>query len=267
MNEIVTVVYKEDLDLFKLYVKFLEKNLTDICNVNIILNESENNLWQFTDFEVDVEELFESSRHSYRLWTQQEILKTEVNAVGWVVQQLLKILIPINRDYIVLDSKDLIVKPCSYETLKKTQPPSVLQPMWKDWRGSIHKKMKINTETYNSPVTPRFIEISIRDLIFKKFADTNEFIQWFTKHKLPSEFILYDCIKEMNDYVVIDRFQRNDIIKIWHKEDYTKNMLYNLPEETFIVGIHNRVFLENQTEIEQWAKKWLNIDYTASSDL
>ena len=211
-NHIVLVLFDDAIDLFRLQFKTFEKFL-EPCTINIVLNEHNPKRLKKT-----IESITANSIHKVVYFTRYEILKNH-QCCGYLSQQLCKLLVPIDDDYIVLDDKDLFVKSTSYEQLI-TFYPVVYQPNSTDEVVETFKNFyrmcceKFGEVQVNEPMTPRFIRKQVVNDIIKYFGTEYNFINWFLsyietvpeKSIMVSEFMLYDCFNDKNDGVVGNRY-------------------------------------------------------------
>jgi hypothetical protein len=201
-NHIVLVLFDDAIDLFRLQFKTFEKFL-DPCTINIVLNE--HNPKRLKKI---IESITAYSKHKIVYFTRYEILKNH-QCCGYLSQQLCKLLVPIDDDYVVLDDKDLFVKSTSYEQLI-TFYPVVYQPNdTAELVGTFKNFYRICCEQFgevqvNEPMTPRFIRKQAVNDIIKYFGTEDNFINWFFSCKTitVSEFMLYDFFNDKNDGVV-----------------------------------------------------------------
>ena len=259
MTEIVTVTCEDDFELCLHQLASIEKFL-DPCVVNVIINEK--NVKYYVD---RIQETFSNSKHRIELWSQRDILETKApHFNGWVTQQLLKVLIPINDDYICLDCKDLFVKQTNVNDLKRAQrkrqpDPRIGQPWCRFYDPMISKlyryyKTRINSKKINAIQTPRYIKKEVVNEIPKIWNGKENFIKWWGKFGMPSEFILNDAIElylgkqERKSNV----FGEDEIVAFWTADDLDFSVI---TDDTRIVKIHRRIY--NDPATHKIVKKWI----------
>lgn len=212
MNNIVLILFDEAIDLFRLQFKTFERFL-EPCTINIVLNE--HNPKRLKKI---IQSITANSIHKVVYFTRYEILEN-YQCCGYLSQQLCKLLIPINSDYVVLDDKDLFIKPTSYEQLLNFYPVlyqpdngSELVNTFNDFYYMCCKKF--GETQVNEPNTPRFIRKQVVNDIIKYFGTKYNFINWFLSYikTVPeqsimiSEFMLYDFFNDKNNGVVGNQY-------------------------------------------------------------
>jgi hypothetical protein len=266
--DLVTVTFNDDAFLCEYQLKSIRK-FVEPCNVHIIVNEEDITFVQnFLHKEVS-----KLTQHSVVFWSRSKILEgINVNRGGWYTQQLLKLLLPVEEDYIVLDCKDIFVSTVTLLELSneqlKNQPNVKKCPTWGNfYRETILKlsetypERKIDQTQIKNIQTPRLIKKSIRKKLFKIWKDNNEFVTWFLNIPMPSEFILYDTIRLFN-YENINAkasWQRREIIAMWEEKQFDQfsEDFKSIPDNyTKIFKLHRRVF--NNKKIRKKLFKWLD---------
>ena len=266
--DLVTVTFNDDVFLCEYQLKSIRK-FVEPCKIHIIVNEEDTTFVQnFLHNEVS-----KLTQHSVVFWSRSKILGgISVNRRGWYTQQLLKLLLPIQEDYIVLDCKDIFVSTVtltelSYEQ-RKNQPNVEKCQTWGNfYRETILKlsetypKRKIDQTQIKGIQTPRLIKKSISKKLFDTWNDKNEFVTWFLNIPMPSEFILYDTIRLFN-YENINAktsWQRREILAMWEEKQFDVffENCKSIPDNyTKIVKLHRRVF--KNKKIRKKLLTWLN---------
>lgn len=266
--ELVTITCKEDLELCVYQLKSIHK-FVEPCTVNVVINE--------TDVKFARMLLKRQTRvmykHKIKFWSRTAIIKTDKTFKnGWISQQLLKLLIPLPDDYIVLDCKDIFLKPTKITDIAKlhykNQPDPSTCKSWGNFYNEANNVLyktypiKINPKEINGIQTPRLMKKSVLEEIGKVWKSKKKFINWWAKLNCsPSEFILYDYIAYSTNQMLpkTQRFLRNEIVGIWNMDMYNTNQEVNLndiKDETRILKIHKRVF--NNQEVNKAIRKWLD---------
>jgi len=262
--QIVTITCKDDFDLCLWQLKSIEKFL-EPCKINVVVNEDDN---YTNDCKRVITDL--NLKLDIRVWSQQEILQQEApHFNGWVTQQLLKLLIPIDSDYICLDCKDIFVKSTLLEDLEKNpserQPdPRTGQPWCRFFDPMVqilwrHYKIRFNSKKLNGIQTPRHIQKQVVDEIPKIWKDKSKFIKWWGRFGMPSEFILYDSIELILDLQKKkgNCFNKKEIISYWYPEELDFDLI---DDNTRIIKIHRRIFNDKYCypKVKNWLKKILH---------
>ena len=255
MIEIVTITCENDFDLCLYQLKSMEKFL-EPCTINVVINEE--------DIEPYKTKIPYSKIHTIRVWSQFDILQRKApHFNGWVNQQILKLIIPLDCDYVVLDCKDIFIKTTKLEDLKRRHRQKHPNPLktkpWTKWFPPTidilykHYKTRINVKEINSIQTPRYIRKTVVSEIPKIWGDRSKFIKWFGKFGMPSEFILYDCLEQFTHSERNKKYLPREIVAFWYPEqlDFTK-----INDNTRIVKIHRRIY--NDIDLQDKIKKWLN---------
>lgn len=270
--ELVTITCKEDIELCVYQLKSMHKYL-EPCTVNVVINE------------IDIkstERLIQKQRrkmykHRIKIWSRQQVLKTRLNFKdGWIIQQLLKLLMPLDDDYIVLDCKDIFLKDTRITDISKLQykdQTSVhICKTWGLFFTEIHnvlnkkhfksRNVKIIATRINGIQTPRVIKKSVILEILKCWKQKKNFLKWWSNLTcMPSEFILYDYVADRikETLPTTQRFENHEIVGIWNMSMYNINQeidLSKVKKETRILKLHRRVFNNPTVNVE--LKKWLD---------
>lgn len=262
MAQLVTITCKDDFDLCLYQLRSIYK-FVEPCIVNVIVNET-----NITEYKSAIEKI-QCSTHKVVVWSQWDILQQEApHPQGWCSQQLLKLLIPIDDDYICLDCKDIFIKNTKLHELDKLQRgkmPSVRRTHpWNRFFNKLHNVLfhhygTLVKDTKLHPIaTPRSIKQSVLKEIPKIWKTNKKFIRWFGQFGMPSEFILYDCLEQYLTEVPhrSNRFKKNEILEFWYTEDVDFN---SISKSTRIVKIHRRIYNDNNInkKVQEWLKKLL----------
>jgi hypothetical protein len=258
--DIVTITFNQDLELCKYQLKSIRKFL-EPCHLHIVINE-EDTSYARSILNEEINKL-----QNVTVWDQQQIIKTfPVSRQGWYTQQVLKLLFPSNNDYVVLDCKDIFIRPTLLSDLKKeqhsTQPNVEKSLPWNifykelNLKLSEHYKEKINHKLIRNIQTPRLIRNDVKKTILKVWQDNTTFAEWFLNIKMPSEFILYDTIRLYEQIKFEESWKQKEIVGLWESSYIRKNTFNELPTHTKIVKIHRRI-LENKKTKKQ-VLRWFN---------
>jgi hypothetical protein len=257
MTQLVTITCEDDFELFLYQLKSIEKYV-EPCTVNVVINEP--------DIELFKNKVPASQKHTIKVWSQKEILERPApHFNGWVTQQLLKLLIPIEDDYICLDAKDIFLRPTLLVDLKKTprlrQPdPRTGQPWCRFYTPMIrmlykYYKIRVNSKNVYGIQTPRYIKHAVVKDIPKVWRSKSKFVKWWGQFGMPSEFILYDCMEMCVGLreKASNKFPKDDIVAFWKLEDLN---LDTITSATRIVKIHRRIY--NDPTVQPKIKSWLD---------
>jgi len=258
--EVVTITCKDDFDLCLWQLKSIEKFL-EPCNINVVVNEDDN----YTE---ECRQRINSLnlKLNIRVWSQYEILQQESpHFNGWVTQQLLKLLVPIDCDYICLDCKDIFIKSTLLKDLQKNHykrhpDPRTGQPWCRFYDPMIsklykHYKIRINSKKINAIQTPRYIKKEVVSEIPQIWNSKSNFIKWWGKFGMPSEFILYDSLEMILNLQKKkgQRFDQTEVHSFWYKEEVD---FASVTENTRILKIHRRIY--NDPKVQSKIKSWLD---------
>jgi len=259
--QIVTITCKDDFGLCLLQLSSMDKFL-EPCTVNVVINETENI--------IDYKNQIKSTVHNIKIWTQHDILQMPApNKYGWCSQQLLKMLIPINDDYISLDCKDMFIKHTTLSMLTKRHRRLGVHPgkndPWPEFYNSMikymwkHYRKKVNVTDLDNIQTPRVIKKSVVNKIPDIWGSNKKFINWWGQFGMPSEFIMYDCIQQLEQKNQMNKFKPHQIVAVWYKEDIDFDAI---KDNTFMLKIHRRVYNDPDAKkiVTKWIKKLLTTD-------
>ena len=259
--QIVTITYKDDFNLLLLQLQSMDKFL-EPCTVNVVINET-------SDLNIYKRQI-KSNVHNIKIWSQHDILQRPVpnqtSGDGWCSQQLLKMLIPIDDNYISLDCKDMFIKPTTLSMLTRRQrrlrvDPSKTHP-WIEFYNIMFKhlwryyKKRIKYKNLDNIQTPRVIKKSVVNKIPDIWGSNKKFIKWWGQFGMPSEFIMYDCIQQLEQKDQMNTFEKHEIVAVWYEKDID---FYAIKDNTFMLKIHRRVYNNPKTQkiVTDWIKKLL----------
>ena len=231
-HEIVVISYFGELELCKLQLKSFEAHV-ESTTINIIVNEPDvqrfiNGVKPVVDRMVNHKVVFwpatdiatfppiEQTRYlprndPFMSWDSAvECIDTLHAGYGWVLQQALKLLFALkhNKDYVVCDTKDIFMYPCSAYELDTKQYDDFgtgwekkslwTHPFQKDYYEDVAKRFggDVDRDTINDYLTPQVIRHEAVYKIIEHFGSKEKFIEWFMSYKFMSEFIIHDyCVK------------------------------------------------------------------------
>lgn len=267
--ELVTITCNEDIKLCIYQLKSIHKYV-EPCTVNVVINEVNIKSVRMLINKQKKRMIY----HKIKIWSINQVFKTDKTFKnGWVSQQLIKLLMPLDNDYIVLDCKDIFLKPTLLTNIIKLQYKNQYNvsrcKTWGKFFNIIHRtlnkryKIKLNPiKDINGIQTPRLIKKSVTLEIINVWKSKKKFIRWWAKLTcMMSEFILYDYIAHcINVQLSTDqRFEEYEIVGIWNMDMYNTNQEVDLNavrKETRILKIHKRVF--NNPKVAHIIQEWLD---------
>jgi len=154
MNNIVLVLFNDAIDIFRLQFQTIERFL-EPCILNIVLNEDNPK-----KLKKHIESIVINSKHKIIYFTKSQILDEYMfEGRGYISQQLCKLLVPIEKDYVVLDDKDFFVKTTTYKQLLGFYPTIYqnIHPFFEKFYHLCCKEFNVEVQI-NEPFTPRLIK-------------------------------------------------------------------------------------------------------------
>ena len=263
IEDVVVVVHDEEIDLFKLQLRTFETFL-EPCNLHYIINETNPKRFK----KETKKQVIRSSKHKIRFWTREQILKCHPDVPGWSSQQLLKLLIPLTRDWIVFDCKDLLIRPVQLMDLDRLQRKDYADLSLKDPQGEFYQGLvklsekgllegQVDPKKINMNTTPRVIDNRVIRQIKKIFKTDQAFIDWFCSFKVQGEFILHDYIAQALELTPKLRFPMGYVIAIWRQHNFDGFTFDMIPTTTCVYKCHRRVYnvKENKELVDAWIGK------------
>ena len=270
--DVVTVSHNKDKELLEWQLYSIHQYL-EPCNIHIVINEDNiDEVKNHIDFIVR-----RMRQHNVKIWSRQEILPYKINKQGWWHQQLIKLFMPLKKDYVVLDCKDIFIKKTSLNDLIKTnafnQPNLIGCPTWGQFFEPVnefvgkHFKNKISAREIKGIQTPRLIKKTVVDKIESFFKTREEFVEWFMSFKLPSEFILYDTVSLYMNIKDNERYHEDFLGSTWNQEMWESEKFSTVKDNTQIFKIHRRVYNneKNKHEIICWLENKINKNLVISN--
>lgn len=261
IEDVVVVVHNDDVDLFCLQLQSFNLFL-EPCKLNIVINESD-----IAKCYKRIKPYLLDSAHSCKVWSKAEIVAEHPKVSGWTSQQLLKLLIPLKRDWIVFDSKDILIRPVTLEELDKKQfkdyaDLSLDDPQGKFWQGllALGKEQgfpEIDPALINQNQTPRVIDNRVVRKIHSIFGGKENFINWFCSFDVQGEFILHDYLSEVMQLDRKIKFPLGFIHGVWYQHIFDSVPFEDISDNVHIYKCHRRVYNieNNRKEINKWIKR------------
>ena len=263
IKDVVVVVHEEEIDLFKLQLRTFDTFL-ESCNLHYIINETSTKKFK----KAVQKDVVRITQHKIRFWSRGEILKCHPDIPGWSSQQLLKLLIPLPRDWIVFDCKDLLIRPVQLIDLDKIQRKDYIDLSLNDPQGEFYQGLcdltaqgkiigSVDATKINMNQTPRVIDNRVIRKINEIFKTDQEFIDWFCTFKVQGEFILHDYIAQSLELAPKLRFPVGFIAGIWRQHNFDEFTFDMIPATTCVYKCHRRVYNieENRKIVDAWISK------------
>tara|TARA_B110000503_G_C7060313_1_gene376359 strand:+ start:205 stop:1074 length:870 start_codon:yes stop_codon:yes gene_type:complete len=263
IEDVVVVVHNDDIELFVLQLRSFEIFL-ESCNLHIVINEEDTALCQ-----AGVESFLEVnvSKHRIKIWKRSDIITISNDVPGWTSQQLLKLLIPLKYDWIVFDSKDILIRQTQLIDLDKKQRKdyedlSLKDPQGLFWQGLIELGKEqgfpnIDPKLINENRTPRVIDNRVIRKLNQIFKSKEKFIDWFCSFSVPGEFILHDYLYEVLEIDSKMRFPLGYMHAVWRQHIFDEIDFVDILDTVHIYKCHSRVYnvKENRKKINKWIEK------------
>lgn len=198
MDQLLIVTCYRDAQQFLIQCQSIGENLESCC-VNIVINEHYADPWvQWFDTNV-AKYLTNHSVQIYK-WTDFVSNYTELSANDYNKQQLYKLLFATKTDcpYVVLDSKDWVVRPVSLNTFHSSQRAQNIAYLFRTFYQYCQDRWgRCNVRGH---ITPYRMDNTVVCKLLDQFASVAElsalFDQYTTDHSFPSEFIMYDVFAQ-----------------------------------------------------------------------
>jgi hypothetical protein len=263
IDDVVVVVHNDDIELFILQLESFELFL-ETCNLHIAINEEDTSLCRA---EIQSFLKLNGSKHLIKIWDRNDIIEISNNVPGWTSQQLLKLLIPLKRDWIVFDSKDILIRPVRLIELNKKQRKdyedlSLTDTQGLFWQGLMNLGKEydfpnIDPKLINGNTTPRVIDNRVIRKLDQIFKSKEKFIDWFCSFDVPGEFILHDYLYEVLELPPKERFPLGYMHAVWRQHIFDNINFVDILDTVHIYKCHRRVYNinKNRKKINKWCKK------------
>jgi hypothetical protein len=158
----------------------------------------------------------------------------------------------INDDYIVLDSKNFFVGPCSLNDLEYLQGSNTSYNLSNTNTSYVEatkiysKKLKIQPPLYSIQDTTPF---RIQNDVIAKVKDLDKLLYWFVNKANYSEFILYALLAHKFEVIDMNTHIQDSSAKIMLYLEYNKPINFNhvLSNGVKLVSVHRR-FIEQMDD-------------------
>lgn len=263
INDVVVVVHNDDIDLFVLQLRSFELFL-EPCNLHIVINEI-NTLRCREGIASFLHK--RGSKHSIKIWERADMIAQDRDMPGWTSQQILKLMIPLRRDWIVFDAKDILIRPVMLEDLdckqfKDYDDLSLADPQGLFWQGLVDlgKEQgfpKIDPKLINQNRTPRVIDNRVIRKLNQIFKSKERFTDWFCSFEVQGEFILHDYLYEVLDLEPKKRYPIGYMHSVWRQHIFDGIDFSEIPDSVHIYKCHRRVYnvKANKKKIDRWLEK------------
>ena len=184
-----------------------------------------------------------------------------INFDGYYFQQIFKILISkdIQDDYLLLDSKNLFIKPLNTEYFRNQTGDGL------NFNFNEHHHLQEHLDTikyYSVMLDVDFDTMHLNPLLpftinynlMNKIDNLEEILLRFSnsyKHVLMSEFLLYSVFCKKHNYPVIPRNHQYTIKYLWRDEEFT------VDENLSIIGLHRRWVANSTSETLYKVNSWM----------
>lgn len=288
---LVIVTYNQDRWRLHMLVRSIELYLTK-CRIHIVYNENQGyNEWlkwfgktcepHLKNYKVKT-----SQKRDYIL-PEYETHMTDLQKCGWTDQQVLKIAVAQTiktKHYLLLDSKNFFIKPCSVDSIPQINPSTIewCERILRNWILMCHQEFGLKffgTKTQlTANTTPYVVNTDTAKKLIDYFGGIEKFYIWFTtnavkEHLSPAEFFLYEIFAKYIDayepgdananIVGFWSFQIEDLG--WTLRDYKKLIIDNqrwqpnISLSSFHGSLNNHLILEDVKTILRYLNCSLDI--------
>lgn len=272
---ILIVTFNGDAPLLKLQLESINKFL-EPCMIDIIVNEpnSEHLIKQAQPW------IARLKHHNVMMHRGEDSLnflygdRYRYDYTSWHCQQMHKLFNHLDEPYVVLDTKDIFIKPTSLADITKHQPKWFLKEdkrthidflkfAWEAFLLSGREDI-YNTDRefvhLRSFVTPYYMDPKISRKIVKDCFDDSldDFFSWFMSFAFPSEFLLHEIFDQA--YKITDPNIEDLTTDFYYTIRHTKYQKYiwkdnwheGITDKTHILKIHINVFEDEKVQKAVW---------------
>lgn len=207
MHQLLIVTCDIDRWHFRIQCLTLEKYM-EPCELHVIVNEVDPRPW-LDWFSANLKRHIR--QHIIRVYvsdhffTKQRFTGILDSSHGWVTQQILKLVFSfvIDQPYLVLDSKNWLIKPVAYHDIAAKWQRKTIRGH-KDERWGFKPFLASCCDILDLPIdskyrlvqTPFEIDNDIAKRLFYAFGGLDAFVDWFIGFSRPSEFMVYDLFAQ-----------------------------------------------------------------------
>jgi hypothetical protein len=264
MIDIVTVVFKEELEVLKLQAESIELYCQDmgLDRIYVIINDD-----GMTAGDIDPE--WWGNLADRVVVIHRQVWNINYVENGWLTQQLLKVLASANSDNtwtMVLDAKTILIQPVELNKLfdqrgRLTWGYCPVFPVFEPARQIVSHLFGINQRMVAGPAGVPFffhtgtVRSMIRDL---ELRTKKPFADWFQQQGMVTEFILYSGYVEYRDGSLDLMFTNDEepyhVCNVCHNEveDFDRKFFEMMDPTNLTVSIHRGAWT-HLTEIQQQA--------------
>lgn len=126
-------------------------------------------------------------------------LPSNIKDRGWLRQQIIKLLYPLDDPYLVLDTKDLLLKDSYWtEIYRHHHRISKIDryPVFDIFLKNLFQTIPMVPDTLAGVLTPQIFDPAVVEKIKLIYGGEEPFLYWFDKFQFPSEFLLHDYVQQ-----------------------------------------------------------------------
>jgi len=257
MIDIVTVVFREELDVLKLQAQSLQRycDAEQLGKIVVIVNDD-----SLTVNDVDCTWWGNLQNHVEIVHRSRWNIHYAEN--GWLTQQLLKMLateLCVSEWSVILDAKTLFVKPIPVFDSKPQVGQLDIYPVFEVSQQRVNKLFDIDLKKQLGPGGVPFIFNNrlVQDLIIEIQNLTGQvFTDWFQDQGMVTEFILYSgyVVYRYGAFEEIYNIDRSTIVpcNLCHSEVNEFDRKFDFMKTSTTVSVHRHAW--SQLSIEQQNK-------------
>jgi len=260
--KIFIIACLRDFELFELQCRSIKKYLS-IDEVNIVINEPTDCLKSFYRLYKKKIKLIFQDTHTVNFIEKTKYLpenKVSPGYKGWITQQILKMSCLDTQPYVVLDTKNIFIRPTSMSEFVNANRYKI------EYMQNYKEFAYICNEYFpashcRGASTPYIINPEVCKKIYDTLGGYDAFVNWFLSHASPSEFVLHDMASQYFKLDVnydIDPLRGEWICFIFKiLDDYQERFDYmETKNMTKILSVHPRVF--NDPSFEKYKSILIN---------
>lgn len=206
---------------FRIQCLTLEKYM-EPCELHVVVNEAYPRSW-LNWFDVNLKRhIRKHVVHVYigeHFFDDRTFIRLEDAFTGWVTQQVFKLAFSLvtDRPYLVLDSKNWLIKPTIYDDISGKRKRSNASAIYTEMIESAIEIFKLGTDiTYCHEITPFEMNPEITLQMFDTFGGLAGFVEWFTSFPYQSEFVVYNLFAQsIGRREAIDGYRATPCLNYW----------------------------------------------------
>jgi hypothetical protein len=153
---------------------------------------------------------------------------------GWASQQLIKLFYPLDSAYLVMDTKDLVLKPCQWVDIFQHHPllpvKDIPSPFIEFWQA-MEKIWEGKPSAHRGISTPQIVDPKVVEKIIWGLGTTDELLKWFGSFMVPAEFLLHDFVQQYNNHYDVTRTAKRIIYRDLRDIHYENKNITQLLED------------------------------------